>query len=271
MKRNAGVFFHLCYLFMLAVYPACKLPAPDKNTDRKANSRITKTVRNITFIFPPEGFAFDSRDSIIDKCFDAIKHDLAIIHQNEYRDTITAQFVSSREEMKQYIGYSPSGAAFPQVKTIWFVANKELSPPIKHEFMHMITIGLWGQPPQETDWLKEGIAAYAENSCNGFTVEQIYAFFENKNMLLPIDSLTTHFYMQPEMIAYHQSAYISQYLIETFGIEKFALLWQSGFSGFQKIYGIRFQQIESDIKNKLKQKYRVMPNIDWNAFKTGCK
>jgi hypothetical protein len=35
-------------------------------------------------------------------------------------------------------------------------------------------------------------------------------------MLIPIDSLTTHAYMEPEMIAYHQSAYISQYLIETF-------------------------------------------------------
>jgi hypothetical protein len=250
---------------------ACTMGPSNKNLDWKKNCRITKTVKNITFNFPTDGFAFDFRDSIITVCFTAIKHDLSIVQQKEYVDTINAQFVSSREEMKQNIGYSPSGAAFPQMRTIWFVANKDLGPPIKHEFMHMITIGLWGQPPQESDWLKEGIAAYAENSCNGFTVEQIYAFFEKNNMLIPIDSLTAHFYMEPEMIAYHQSAYISQYLIETFGIHKFSLLWRSGFKGFEKIYGIYFQQIQLDIKKRLDQKYPVSPNIDWNSFRTGCK
>ena len=89
-------------------------------------------------------------------------------------------------------------------------------------------------------------------------------------MLIPIDSLTAHFYMEPEMIAYHQSAYISQYLMENFGIQKFSLLWQSGFRDFEKIYGIRFQQIQLEIKNKLNQKYPESPNIEWSVFKTGC-
>jgi hypothetical protein len=136
--------------------------------------------------------------------------------------------------------YTPSGAVLPQIRTIWFVANKEFSPPLRHEFTHMTTKSLWGAPPQESDWMKEGIAAYLEIGCNGFTLERIYAFFEKKNMLIPIDLLTAHFYMEPEMIAYHESAYISQYLIETFGIQKFSLLWQSGFGNFEEIYGIRF-------------------------------
>jgi hypothetical protein len=244
---------------------------PNKGADWKTNSRISKTVRNITFIFPSDGYAFDLRDSIIAECFNAIKHDLSIIQQNEYTDTITAQFVRSREEMKQNIGSSPGGSAMPQIRTVWFVANKETGPPIKHEFMHMITISAWGPPLRKTDWMKEGIAAYAENSCNGFNVEQIYAFFGKKNMLIPMDSLTAHFYEEPEMIAYHQSAYICQYLIEHFGILKFRMLWQSGLKDFEKIYGIPFLQIQSDIKKKLDKKYQQPPNIDWVSFITGCR
>jgi hypothetical protein len=172
--------------------------------------------------------------------------------------------------MKQYTGSPVGGSTMPQIRTVWFVANKETGPPIKHEFMHMITISSWGPPLSETDWMKEGIAAYAENSCNGFNVEQIYAFLEKKNMLIPMDSLTANFYGVPEMIAYHQSAYICQYLFEHFGILKFRMLWQSGLRDFEKIFGIPFLQIQSEIKKKMDEKYPQPPNIDWDSFKTGC-
>lgn len=169
--------------------------------------------------------------------------------------------------MFENVGNLASEDAFPQMRKIWFVADKDISPLITHEFMHMITFSLWGQPPQQSFWLKEGIATYAQNSCNGFAVEQIYAFFEKKNMLIAIDSLASHFYAQPMMIAYHQSAYLVQYLIETYGVQKFSLLYQSGIDSFEKIYGIQIKQILSDIKNKLYKKYPVAPDIDWNTFK----
>ena len=240
---------------------------PNKISDWKTNCSVTKTIRNITFNFPSNGFAYDHRDSIINACFDAVNHDLSIIHQKEYTDTIVAQFLSSRKEMLENTGYPASEYAFPQINKIWFVADKDINPLITHEFMHMITFSLWGQPPQQSYWLKEGIATYAQNSCNGFAVDQIYAFFEKKNMLVAIDSLAGHFYTQPMMIAYHQSAYIVQYLIETYGVQKFSLLYQSGFDSFENIYGIQFKQILLDIKNKLDKKYPEIPDINWNTFK----
>jgi len=265
-KSDVGFFIASLNLFILTSVISCTAQ-PNKIADWKTNCTVTKKIRNITFSFPSTGFAFDFRDSIIDACFEAIKHDLSIIHQTEYTDTITAMFLSSREEMRGFTGSPAAGNAFPQMRKVWFVANKELSPPLKHELMHMITISSWGQPPQQSNWLKEGIAAYAENSCNGFTVEQIYAFFEKKNMLISIDSLTAHFYMEPEMIAYHQSAYISQYLIDNYGVQKFSLLWQSSIDSFEKIYGSPYKQILLDIKNKLDKKYPEAPDIDWNTFK----
>jgi hypothetical protein len=268
-KVNTGLLFrlfNLCALCTLAVSNSC-IAQTKATSDWKTNCIVTKTIRNITFNFPSNGFAYDNRDSIINACFGVIKHDLTIINQNEYTDTLVVQFLNSRKEMLENAGNLASENAVPQMRKIWFVTDKEISPLITHEFMHMITISFWGQPPKQSYWLKEGVAVYAQNSCNGFTAEQIYAFFEKKNMLIPIDSLVTHFYEQPMMIAYHQSGYISQYLIETYGVQKFSLLWHSGFDSFEKIYGIPFKQILLDIKNKLDIKYAEAPNIDWKTFK----
>jgi hypothetical protein len=38
------------------------------------------------------------------------------------------------------------------------------------------------------------------------------------------------------MIAYHQSAYMVQYLLEKYGVEKFKQLWQNGYNDFKNIY-----------------------------------
>lgn len=277
LKLNTMDFTNVNISLFLLLFNLCTLSIPigctaqsNKISEWKTNCSVTKTIRNIKFIFPSKGFAYNNRDSIINACFDAITHDLSIIHQNKYTDTIVVQFISSRKEMFENTGNLTSEDALPQLNRIWFVADKSISPLMTHEFMHMITFSFWGQPPKQSYWLKEGIATYAQNSCNGFTVEQIYAFFEKKNMLIPIDSLSANFYAEPMMLAYHQSAYISQYLIETYGIQKFSLFYQSGIDSFEKIYGIPFKQILLDIKNKLDKKYPKAIDIDWNTFKTGC-
>ena len=112
--------FNLCMLTVVAINCTAQ---PNKISDWKTNCSVTKTIRNITFNFPSNGFAYDNRDSIINACFDAIKHDLSIIHQNEYTDTFVAQFLSSRKEMLENTGYPSSESAVPQMSKIWFAVD----------------------------------------------------------------------------------------------------------------------------------------------------
>src|SRR5882724_4672571 len=99
-----GPFLRLFNLCMLTVVVINCTAQPNKISDWKTNCSVTKTIHNITFSFPSYGFAYDNRDSIINACFDAIKHDLSIIHQNEYTDTIAVQFLGSRKEMFENVG-----------------------------------------------------------------------------------------------------------------------------------------------------------------------
>jgi len=146
------------------------------------------------------------------------------------------------------------------------------NPPIKHEFMHLVSMTEWGSPPQNNNWLNEGLATYAGNNCSGYTVAEIYRYFLEEKMLVPIETLTSKFYHVEEMIGYHQSAYIVEFMISNYEIEKLEELWKNGFSSFENIYGFTFSHMEIEINKHVIELYPISPGIDWILLKEeGCK
>ena len=268
MKKVVQTFLKTSIFLLFA----CNMPAKKEN-DLTVDKRVTATVGNIYFTFPSKGYAYDNRDKLVEECLEAIKSNIALIKLHNYTDTISIQFLVSREEMKKYTGMTPSGIALVEPKILYVVANgdpKEVKPPIKHELMHMIAMTTWGYPGQDSNWMNEGLAALAENNCNGYNDEQIYRYLQDSNRLISTDILTTNFYKQPEMVAYHQAAYIVQYLLNKYGVQKLKDLWTQGFAAFEKIYSIPFSQVETDINTTAKQDYPSAPPINWNSFQVGC-
>jgi hypothetical protein len=245
--------FSLSVLFSLV---ACKQP---------------ENKGNLSFIIPASSYAYKGREKLISDCHEAIKSDLALIKLPSFTDSITVQVVSTRDEMKKYTGIGAGGVAIPERKTVYLLSNEKEGPPIKHELMHMITLLAWGEPDPTSLWMKEGIAAFAENQCNSYNDEQIYRFLLEDKLLLPMDSLTADFYRTPEMIAYHQSAFMVQYLLSNYGVAKFKDLWLQGFPNFEKIYGVSFTKVLTSIDNTAKHDYPSAPAIDWKTFSEGCR
>lgn len=243
-----------------------------KGGSHSADANPSEIQRNISFVFPPAGYAHDHRQQLIQECFDGIKHDLPILHLHEFIDTFTIRFVESRQEMKAYTGNPASGITIiePQ-KIIYLLVNeKEVGAPIDHELMHMITLVVWGNPDRTSLWMHEGIAAFSQNNCNGYNDEQIYRYFAASRMLLPMDSLASRFYQEPEMIAYHQAGCMVEYLLRKYGVEKFRDLWRQGFDHFPDIYGTSFSTVEAEIKSTAERDYPTPPKIDWKVFSVGC-
>jgi hypothetical protein len=234
---------------------------------KKDNETVTPEG-NINYSFAGT-ITSGQRNTLIQKCIKAIKDNLFMISETEFTDTINIIFVSNREEMKQYTGMGAAGMALPETKTMYCLGD-ENAAPITHELMHMITMLKWGEPHPSSTWMNEGLAAYAENNCNGYTDEQIYRFFSRKGMLLSMDSLSTNFYGQPEMIAYHRCGYMVQFLLQQYGIQKFKLLWQNGFAAFENIYGHSFAVVNSALDKSAATHYPFAPEINWEIFKKGC-
>lgn len=239
---------------------------------------VTKRVDNVQFRFPNEGFAYENREHYVEECFNAIKSNNKLLGQAEYTEPIKVLFLSSRDEMNQETGRSVSGlASFWNRKLYVVVTNEDetegeriVDPPIQHELMHIMAPTLWGYPPQSQAWLNEGLATLAPNHCNGYKVEEVYRFFLEEDLLYPIDSLTSDFYATEEMIGYHQSAYIAQYLIEKYGLDKFSHFWTNEAYAFEMIYGISYSKMLDDLKKELIEKHPTAPAIDWETFKEGC-
>lgn len=240
----------------------------------KLEKQVTKKVDNFYFTFPSEGYAYDNRDLYVKECIDALKEDCAIIKLPNYNDPIKIRFLNSRKEMEDEVGMTATGWTNMWTQEIHIVAVNEFKPPIKHEIMHMISMTTWGYPHDDLIWLNEGLATYAPVTsgydCNGYKVGQIYRYLLEKEMLISIDSLTNNFYGEDDMISYHQSAHIVEFLLTNHGIEKFKELWKKGFCFFEEIYTISFSQMEIEINKNTIEKYPTAVSIDWNVFKKGC-
>ena len=72
------------------------------------------------------------------------------------------------------------------------------------------------------------------------------------------------------MISYHQSGQIVSYLLENYGLEQFEELWKTGLDNFQLIYGENFLSIIDKMENELRNKYPIIPNLDFDLFLKGC-
>jgi len=263
------------FIIMLLILIGCndqnEKSEPVDNNGWKKDAQILKTIKNVNFTFPESGFAFDKREQYVRECFTAIQENSEIIELSEFKDTIYIRFLNSKEESGIYTGQKSSGSAWPHIKTLYVVANDNQIPPIKHELMHLMAMVEWGYENPTSNWVNEGLGTFAENNCNGYNVAQIYRYFMENDKLIPIESLTSDFYNQPDMIGYHQSAYIVEYLLTKYSVEQLKKLWTDGFEKFEKIYGDPYSQIKIDLEKTVIKKYPKAPEIDWEQFNEGCK
>jgi hypothetical protein len=253
----------------------------NKTEGWEQESIVTKQLDNLYFTFPAEGYAYNNRDAYVQKCLNAIEANSKLIKVPVFKEFTKIKVVDSKENMLLYAGMlTAGGIANIWTRSVYFRISDEsveettelIKAPIKHEIMHMVAMTAWGMPPQNNTWLNEGLATYAANDCSGYTVAELYRYFLENNMLLSIDSLTNNFYQTEEMVGYHQSGCIVEYIISTYGIPKFEKLWKGGFSGFESIYGLSYLQMEKELNKQILQLYPVSPIIDWESFKEeGCK
>ena len=263
-------------LLTITLLVACsqkqKKATPFEEAGWTKEAQVLKIVKNINFNFPSNGFAFDNKSNLITECFDAMQSNLQLIKLDDFTDTIQIRFLRSRDDMFLLTGRTATGIAQPHINTLYVVvdSSEKVKPPIKHELMHLIAMKEWGYPHYNSTWINEGLAAFAENNCNEYNVAQIYRYFMDTDKLVHIDSLTTAFYYQPEMIAYHQSAYVAQHLLNNYSIAQFKRLWSEGFDSFESIYNINYQEMKTELEKSVMEEYPEVPNIDWETFKEGC-
>lgn len=256
--------------FFLFTFICCSSLSFSQQLLWRQTQRVVTTDGNITYTFP-DTISLALRVQTIDQCKQAIAKALQLINEKEFSDTIMIEFMSSRKEMLKYTGMAVSGVALAERKTMFSLVGVATSPPIFHELTHMVVMLKWGHPHSTSKWMNEGLATFSENRCNGFTVSEIYRYLSEHQLLIPIDSLMVDFYHNPEMIAYHESGYLVEFLLSHYGILKFKELWRKGASSFDAVIGQSPSNFEGEARRFNLQECPKVPSIDWKIFLEGCK
>lgn len=106
----------LVLIFLLSLFGCVeKKEQVDKidNDGWVKETKISKLIKNVYFIFPENGYAFENKEDLIKKTFDAIEHNKKILEKSEFNDTIYVRIMSSRDEMFIYTGTRAYGNAYP--------------------------------------------------------------------------------------------------------------------------------------------------------------
>ncbi|MDR2955240.1 MAG: hypothetical protein LBV43_09185 [Prevotella sp.] len=241
----------------------------DKNN---AGEVMTKKVGNIEFII----FSFidvDVRNEIVEKTKDYIAQNLELINESELESSIQLILVQNREEVKKFTGNRLGGMAHfnsqEGIHSITSVFNDTVNV-LKHELMHAVSVEKWGEYGSNLLWLTEGLAVFAApdtEECTGYTLEERYAYLLQNNRLLDISELIAFPWTRT---SYSQAGYIVKYLIERFGVEKLKLFWQSGMDNFEKVYGLKYEEMISEINSELNKKYSSPIGLEWKTFNKDC-
>ena len=190
-----------------------------------------------------------------------IAHALAILGERDSPGHLQLFVVGSREDVEAVTGFGWNGWSDPAGYNAAVVARAECQPVFKHEIMHVLSLNLWGNPlgpdrdpypPKDSalmaqgGWLREGIAAAAENLYVTYPYRGMAAQWLAEGTLFPLDTLVNRFYLVDNLAAYLQSGSLVSYLLGQYGTERFRMVWRDGASAFEQAYGKAPAEIESE-------------------------
>jgi hypothetical protein len=191
----------------------------------------------------------------------AISRALAMLGESRFAEPLKVFVMASREDVEAVTGTGWNGWSDAAGRNLAVVAREECRPVFRHEIMHAVSLLLWGNPLGETGdpnppkdrvafeqggWLREGIAAAAEDLYGTYSYRGMAAQWQAEGALLPLDSLVYSFYRQDDLAAYLQSGSLVQYLLEQYGSARLRDVWREGPGAFDRVYSRSFAQLESD-------------------------
>ncbi|MDU1890053.1 MAG: peptidase MA family metallohydrolase [Dysgonomonas sp.] len=257
--------------------------------EKELENKVYKQGNNFRYLFC-EDTDIRQRNKLIDDCNKYVMDNLRIINESEYKKLTNIIFVRDYDEMFKYVNEKLAGTIICAENTstnqnfVFCLYEDGKATSLKHELMHIISYQKWGEVIGGTPliWLSEGLAMYADPTiyCNENSFEKIYAVLMQNNKLLSTHSLIEDFrggnpnnkdfdYVRI-LISYNQSAYIVQYMIDNYGIDKIKQLWQSGMDDFEKIFGLKFEDMTSEIEKELNRKYPNPIEFNWEKFYKRC-
>lgn len=207
----------------------------------------------LTLYVQPGGWGDANRAALLARVERSLAHALGMLGASAYPAHARVFALDSKAQMALVTGQSHNGTTDAGAHAVLVVASAAWSPFDRHELMHMASLTLWGEPGRPTSraawrrsgWLREGLAAAAEDRCGAWTNRGVAAAMQAGGERLSLAQLTESFYEQDDLAAYLQAGSLVGYLLETRGRPRFRELWRAGPDGLARVYGASASELES--------------------------
>ena len=222
-------------------------------------AKWTQHVSRSAVVYVPTGTtASQSARVIASRVEDAIRANLLWLGENPRGGRLNLFFVTSREEMRRFVGAPSGGWSEVREGTAFFVANGVAQPALRHETMHLLSWRLWGTPSGM--WMSEGVATAAAGRCNRWTIDQLAGALYRERQLPTISSMRRRFRTGGhEGTAYYLSAAsLVLHIDREYGRDKVRELWRSGgMSNVNSVLGVTQLTLESEWRRSLSAQPRI--------------
>jgi hypothetical protein len=268
-------------VLLIAVPLLCALPTAGLGQDfdnyvQKALADSTFAWRTISsdgvrIFYQEHSFAERHRMMLLRSATEMVNEVLKLLDEQAYEPQLNVFYLSSRDEMARIVGHTYSGYADWSGPGIFVVMNPEWRSFEKHEFTHVVTMGLWGPPDDTSRWMIEGISIYSDGWCREYSVDDIASYLLANDQLPSLQELFGDYSKLGEIRAGFSAASFIEFIRNTYGIAAVRSLWSGGVSHLADLLGDDLTHIEDSWRRSVKQNERPDVHVDFEAITaSGC-
>lgn len=232
------------------------------------------TTRHFQLYAPADSYAGSHLPALGERAERALSANLLLLGVPNYpRLPIYLVFVSSRPELTQLVGQQGGGYAEPAEDSAIFVASPTGSIPLRHELMHVLSFGVWGQPAQPEAWVVEGLGTLAPGRCGSYSLHQLAAALADEGRLVPLDTLLQYTYADTDdVVIYAESASFLDFVHQRYGAVVIRRIWQQGLTPAAAHLGTTPAALEAAWRARLAAIPATDRRVDWSQVRTkGCE
>jgi hypothetical protein len=221
--------------------------------------------------YKPGSFAQRHRFTLLRSVTAGMAEDLEFLGQPAYREVLNVFYVDNRNEMERITGSPVTGFANWDANGIFLVFAPDWRGFEKHEFAHVVTMGVWGAPHPSSNWMIEGICIAADGWCREFSVDQIARHLLVSGKLPPMEQLPVRFTELGEIRGGFYAASVIAFIRSEYGIDAVRRIWTGGLGILPDTLGRPFDKIEAMWRDHLEREVGDGVEVDMGKIdESGC-
>jgi len=207
---------------------------------------ISRSAPPFRVYFLEDSYAAAHQDSLLTRVDSASSHAFEVLGLQQDTTTIRVFFLETRLQMATLLGRRATGFAEPATGTVLLMTNPDWRAFERHEIMHVVSERSWGPADAGADWLREGLAQFADGRCGRYSNEQAAGGLAAEDGWIPLESLVGNFRALPDLTAYLQAASLAGYIHRVYGIRGLRAMWRGGPREFERVTGHSLTRLERD-------------------------